>query len=118
MNATKLIAAAAVLALSTSVFAQSPAAKTRAEVRAEVLQAQDAGINLSGGEGYQSDITFVSSKTRDAVKAEYVAAKRAGEILDGEQYGTIGNVVSTKSRAQVQAEFLQARELGQIRQEN
>ena len=89
--ATALIALASVAA--TSAFAEtnknypalvtssSSIAKTRAEVRAELVQArQDGSMNLTNDAQYPK-IVSISTKTRAEVLAEYVAARKAGQIV-------------------------------------
>jgi hypothetical protein len=97
MKASLLFAAA--LTLSAGAFAQTSAP--------------------NGGEGYQGDISFQSSRSRAEVKAELAAAQRSGQIVAGENYpGTPVASGPAKTRAQVQAEFAQARAQGLIRHED
>ena len=93
MKASILTVAAAVFALSASAYAAEP---------------------VNGGEGYQANIDFVSTKTRAEVKAETVAALRNGEIVHGEAYPGNPAVPQTVSRQQVRAELAQAIKAGAL----
>lgn len=70
------------------------------------------------GEGFRERADFLAwkgTKTRAEVRAELLAAQRAGEIAYGEvgiDRALFANVKSEKSRAQVRAETLEARRLG------
>jgi|GEM_PF-2588045 len=98
MKASKLFLAAAALALSASAFAQSAP---------------------NSGEGYQADVSFQSSRSRDDVKAELAAARRTGQVFNGDSYPAAPIATGpAKTRAQVQAEFVQAKALGQLRHED
>ncbi|MCE3264894.1 MAG: hypothetical protein K0R43_3973 [Pseudoduganella sp.] len=69
----------------------------------------------TSGEGYQSDTSFVSLKTRAEVKAETIAALRRGEILHGEEYPrNIAAPTSGKTRAEVKAELASAIRKGEL----
>ena len=85
--ATALIALASVAA--TSAFAETKnypelvttSAKTRSEVKTELVQArQDGSLNLLNDSQYPK-IASASTKTRAEVRAEYVAARKAGQIV-------------------------------------
>ncbi|WP_295955963.1 DUF4148 domain-containing protein [Rhodoferax sp.] len=86
--ATALIALASVAA--TSAFAETnknypelvtTSAKTRAEVKTELVQArQNGSLNLLNDAQYPK-IVSISTKTRAEVLAEYVAARKAGQIV-------------------------------------
>ncbi|MGB9990328.1 DUF4148 domain-containing protein [Pseudoduganella rhizocola] len=98
MQASKLFIAAAALALSASAFAQAAP---------------------NSGEGYQADLSFQSSRSRDDVKAELAAARRNGQVFSGDNYPAAPIASGpAKTRAQVQAEFVQAKALGQLRHED
>lgn len=72
----------------------------------------------NSGEGYQSESSFVSTKTRAEVRAETIAALRRGEILHGEEYPrNIAGPSSGKTRAEVKAELAAAIRQGEIRYE-
>ena len=72
----------------------------------------------NSGEGYQSDTSFVSTKTRAEVKAETIAALKRGEILNGELYPLdFAAPTRGKTRAEVKAELALAIRNGEIRQE-
>ncbi|WP_051293892.1 DUF4148 domain-containing protein [Pseudoduganella violaceinigra] len=67
------------------------------------------------GESYQSDFTFVSTKTRAEVKAETIAALRRGDILTGELYPLdFASPLHGRMRAQVKAELASATSGGEI----
>ena len=123
------------VALSTFVAGHAMAAdpvvsKTRAEVRAELIEAQRTGNILANGETgmllkdlypsqYPSQAT-VQAKSRDDVRAELIEAQRTGNILaNGDsgmllkdlypsQYPTQSNAQG-KSRVEVLAEVENAR---------
>jgi hypothetical protein len=85
MNAKKLIAAFAAFAAAGSVFAQTgefieqPKAvstKTRAEVRAELEQAYNAGQLAGTGEAsYPVDYTYATAYAANKARQEALAAK-------------------------------------------
>lgn len=98
MQASKLFIAAAALALSASAFAETAP---------------------NSGEGYQADVSFQSTRSREEVKAELAAARRTGLIVHGDSYPAAPIASGpAKTRAQVQAEFVQAKALGQLRHED
>jgi hypothetical protein len=86
-----LIALASVAATSAA-FAESSAdrnypqisvnsVKSRAEVQAELVQArQDGTLHIGNDNDYPVITATASSKTREQVMAEYVAARNAGLI--------------------------------------
>jgi hypothetical protein len=94
MKAT--IFAAVALALSAASYAAEP---------------------LNSGEGYQSDSTFVSTRTRAEVKAETIAALKRGEIAYGESYPFNQQPQSPRTRAEVRAELAHAKPAGEQRNE-
>jgi len=99
MKALATIIASAALALSTAAQAAPP--------------------DTNSGESYQSDFSFVSSKTRAEVKAETIAALRRGEILTGELYPLdFAAPTRGKTRAEVKAELALAIQKGELRAEN
>lgn len=113
MNAKKLIAAAAILAVTGSVFAQGqsefidyvnvPSTKTRAEVKAEL--AQDRAPR--GAEFF--DYTNVAStKSRADVHAELSKAYDEGVLNKAPEFFDYVNIASTRTRAEVRDEALQA----------
>lgn len=79
---------------------------SRAEVLAELQQAQQQGLIVNGEQAYPVNIVPQASKTRAQVEQELIAAKAAGLINIGE---ATPNVVapsqSHKSRIQVQNEL-------------
>jgi len=92
MNAKKLIAAVAVFAATGSAFASEwvdfsdfRSTKTRAEVVAELKQAQGQGQLAGNSEFVEFKNTAVASgKSRDEVRREAVAAARANTAAAGE----------------------------------
>jgi hypothetical protein len=78
MNAKNLIAAIAILAGTSSAFAAEwvdfsdfQSTKTRAEVMAELKDAQAQGTYVAGGQEFAApDAKFASTKTRAQVMAE------------------------------------------------
>lgn len=94
MKASILSVAAAVIALTSSAYAAEP---------------------VNSGEGYQANISAVSTRTRAEVKAETVAALRNGEILNGEAYpASFTTAAPGKTRAEVRAELAQAIKAGTL----
>jgi hypothetical protein len=94
MNAKKLIAAVAVFAAASSAFASEwvdfsdfKSTRTRAEVVAELKQAQAQGQGqLAGNSEFVefSNTAVASGKSRDEVRQEAVAAARANTAAAGE----------------------------------
>lgn len=98
MKASILSAAAAILTLSASAYASEP---------------------VNSGEGYQgyTSTESVSTRTRAEVKAETIAALRAGEILNGEAYPALvtgPTQAPAKTRQEVRAELAQAIKAGTL----
>jgi hypothetical protein len=99
MNRIARIAAAALsLAAAGTAFADSPNAMdplpsvstlSRAEVKAQVLQARANGtLRTSEADLNKSDVV-ASSRTRADVRAETLAAIAQGDILGGGELGTV-----------------------------
>lgn len=109
MNTKKLIVSAAMLIATGAAFAQQAtewvvpdanfvSTKTRAEVVAELKQAQTNGVYAVGGEEFpgqtlaangrsQSGATLASGKTRAEVKAEVAQAQANGAfVVGGEEF--------------------------------
>ena len=98
MNAKNLIAAVAVFAAAGSAFAGQTypyvdfggfqGTRTRAEVAAELQQAQSAGNYVVGGEETLSPVAdFVPAKSRAQVVAELRHAQEGGAyVVGGEEY--------------------------------
>jgi hypothetical protein len=98
MNAKNLIAAVAVFAAAGSAFADQPypyvdfggfqGTRTRAEVAAELQQAQSAGNYVVGGEETTSPVAdFAAVKSRVQVVAELRRAQEDGAyVVGGEEY--------------------------------
>lgn len=103
MNAYKFAFAFALAAASAMTIA-APADKTENRTTVNAY-ANDFGV----GEGYMADTHFVSTKTREEVKAELREAIRRGEIYYGDDYPGPMNAPSTKTRAQVIAELKEYR---------
>ncbi|WDZ95818.1 DUF4148 domain-containing protein [Herbaspirillum sp. WKF16] len=59
-------------------------------------------------------IPFKSTKTRAEVKAELVAAQKAGAIANGDNYPILPATTTHKTRAQVRAELVAAQREGLI----
>ena len=86
MNAKNLIAAIAILAGTSSAFAAEwvdfsnfQSTKTRAEVIAELKDAQAQGTYVAGGQEFTApDAQFASSKTRAQVVAELKQSQADG----------------------------------------
>lgn len=102
MNAKKLIAAVAVFAATGSVFAAQTypyvdfsgvqSTKTRADVTAELKDAQAQGNYVAGGQEFTApDAQFASSKSRTQVVAELKQAQADGSyaLLQQEYEGQV-----------------------------
>lgn len=94
---------------------QKLSSRTRADVIAELREAQAAGLLEHRGESYHGyDRTpFVSTKTRAQVLAELEAARGAGLLETrnyADTYGSFraGDTLSTRTRAEVRAELAEA----------
>jgi hypothetical protein len=97
------------------VLAQTPAPKTREQVKAECDAAKKAGKVVSGECNYEMPAPAASTKTREQVKAECDAAKKAGKIVSGEcNFETPAKATSTKTREQVQKECAEAKKAGKV----
>ncbi len=72
---------------------------------------------VNSGEGYQGDISFVSTKTRAEVKAETIAALKRGEVVYGESYPFNQQPQAPRTRAEVRAELALAKQAGELRNE-
>lgn len=115
MNATKMIAAAAVFALTGSAFAQGNSevvdfssfvsTKSRAEVQAELAQAYTQG-QLAGNQEYVQFTKVASTAPRSLVRASIAASQ--GAVGSSPEYVEFTNVASTRTRADVRNEVLQA----------
>ncbi|RJF97961.1 DUF4148 domain-containing protein [Noviherbaspirillum saxi] len=111
MNAKNLIAAIAILAGTSSAFAAEwvdfidfQSTKTRAEVIAELKDAQAQGTYVAGGNEFTApDARFASTKTRAQVMAELKQAQEDGSYalahqeFDG-QYPGLTNGSNAGSR--------------------
>ncbi len=105
----KVITIAAMLAFATVAGAANAAVdapKTRAQVVAELHEAQAQGLMSAGEQPYPVEVASSHSKSRAEVLAELKAAENAGYVTVGEasQYPQIAEQ-SSKTRAQVQAEL-------------
>jgi hypothetical protein len=109
--AALLVSAAGLSAFSISASADDNVAqgKTRAEVKAELIQAHSGNWSPADDESYTPQ-PFVSTKTRAQVKAELVQARANGwRIERDDDYPVSQPFVSTRTRADVKAELVQAR---------
>lgn len=112
MNTRQRLASAAIAAVAafagTAAFAQeatsdawmnAASTKTRAEVHAELQQARADGSIRFSRAGYIE--TLQSTKSRDAVKAETLAARRSGELahINAEVYGYEPSLATVLARA-------------------
>lgn len=134
---TRFNTAASLIALALAagpVLAQdATAAKTREQVRAELMQAQQRGELMVDGESgrmlhelaprrYKSDMT-AQGKTRAEVRAELIEAQRRGEVFSGDSESAFAQhypggapVMAAgpgRTRAQVKAELLDAQRRGE-----
>lgn len=105
MNAKKLIAAVAVFAATSSAFASEwvdfndfQSTKTRAEVAAQLKDAQASGNYVVGGREFTApDARFASAKTRAQVVAELKQSQADGSyaVLQQEYEGQAPALAST-----------------------
>ncbi|MGZ5195896.1 MAG: DUF4148 domain-containing protein [Ramlibacter sp.] len=72
---------------SGQVAVQAQAARTRADVQAELAQYQKAGVN-PWSIRYNQLTGFRSVKTRDEVRAEYMAERNEVAAMNGEDSGS------------------------------
>ncbi|NYT37033.1 DUF4148 domain-containing protein [Allopusillimonas soli] len=108
----KSLATAAMIALSFSAAGFAQAADTtpvtRAQVIAELQQAQAQGLVTIGEEAYPADALPTSTKSRTEVLNELAAAQVAGRVSVGEaaQYPVVRiDQGAEKSRAEVLQEL-------------
>ena len=127
---TSIVLAAALLAFGSSAFAADAAGgKTRAQVIAELAQAQQSGelaaVNSEDPMAAQlfHDRQFAGpGKTRAQVQAELAQAQKSGELaalnsedpLAYERFAERQFAGHGKTRAQVQAELAQAQKSGEL----
>ncbi len=113
--ATALILASTLVAGTT--FAADNGELTREQVRSSVMQARADGSLAQMNEGFKNAFKAAapstpSTLTRDAVKAEYFAAKEAGTLPPVGERGDLFTVqpvfASTRSRNDVRAEAVVA----------
>ncbi len=134
---TRFNTAASLMALALAagpVLAQdAAAAKTREQVRAELIEAQQRGELMVDGESgrmlhelaprrYKSDMT-AQGKTRAEVRAELIEAQRRGEIFTGDSESAFAKHYPSgapamaagpgRTRAEVKAELLEAQRRGE-----
>lgn len=98
------VTAIAALSASATVSAHEGAGLPRVHVTAPAATAGNAAY----GEQYAgTTFEWVSTKTREQVKAEVLRARQRGELVDGEQYPqpVTGTGEQGKTRAQVRAEL-------------
>jgi hypothetical protein len=72
---------------SGQVAVQSQAVRTRADVQSELAQYQKAGVN-PWSIRYNQLAAFRSVKTRDEVRAEYLAERNEVAAMNGEDSGS------------------------------
>jgi len=127
MNAKYLIATSIAALAATSAMAgdvAEPAAAaaplTRAQVKAEVIQARKAGELIPAGELYPIPPVSPgdSNVTRAEVRTQVLQARAAGELIPAGE-GPIVDTgalagTSTLSRAEVKAEVIAARKAGEL----
>jgi hypothetical protein len=109
--AALLVSAAGLSAVSISASADDNVAqgKTRAEVKAELIQAHSGNWSPADDEGFNPQ-PFVSTRTRAEVKTELLQARANGwHTKRDDQYLTEQPSAGTRTRADVKAELLQAR---------
>jgi hypothetical protein len=84
------------------------------------LSAASYAAEPNSGEAYQSDIHFVSTKTRAEVKAETLAALKRGEVIAGESYpfNVQPQTAPARTRADVKAELAHTTQAGALRNEH
>jgi hypothetical protein len=119
---TSVIALSAAGAMADDItIDHTPATSTatRAQVKAEVLKARQAGELLAAGEGYQGVPAPTSSNVARAdVRSQVIAARSTGQLLaagEGAPYDARAYATpSTLSRADVKAEVIAARKSGQL----
>jgi hypothetical protein len=121
-NTATLLALAVSAAFSLPAMADQDSGKTRAQVQAELQQAErtgdlrdgDTGMKLSEMNPGRYAVVQTNGKTRAEVKAELQQAERTGDIADGETGLKLNqthpsrysaqNSESGKTRAEVKAE--------------
>lgn len=116
MNAKKLIAAVAVFAATSSAFASEwvdfsnfKSTKTRAEVVAEIKQANANGQVAGNSEFVEfKSAPVASGKTRAEVRAELEKAYADGQLATNgsSEFVEFTNVASSKTRDQVRQEAI------------
>lgn len=102
MNAKHLIAvvalamtAGAALAddVTPDTTAATPSVRSRADVRAETLQARRAGQLLAAGDAAVREPAFHSTLARAAVKADVLAARARDELLPAGEQAAVAHPV-------------------------
>lgn len=117
MNAKKLFSIAAVFVASGSVFAQPNtefvefndfvSTKSRAEVRAELVEAQASGEWARSAE-FVDAAPAASTLSRAAVRADLEKAYYAGDLNRNMEWEEPARIASTRTREEVRNEVLQA----------
>ena len=113
----QLITAAAFASIASGALAQEATpdtwlnvggAKTRAEVHADLMQAQHDGSVRSSTEGYGFVGKVATIKTRDQVRAELLAARASGEydVLNREGYA-MGPIRGSSAYAKARSSSIQ-----------
>lgn len=117
---TTAITVLSILVAGTQVARAEEPSLSRAQVKAELVQARNANLIPNGEQAYPVVVsTHASTATRAQVKAELARAQVAGLITNGEQeYPPLAahahEQASTVTRAQVKAELAKARAAGLI----
>ncbi|WP_075256621.1 DUF4148 domain-containing protein [Herbaspirillum camelliae] len=100
---TKIIATTILAAASVSAFAQTQS----------TASAERDWDNMHSRNQYPI-VPFKSTKTRAEVKAELIAAEKAGTIANGDNYPILPAPTTHKTRAEVRAELVAAQREGLI----
>ena len=117
MNAKYLIAVLSLSAATGAAFADTtaPAARSRAEVIAEVQQAHASGQLLTSDAAYPFAAPAASSKTRAEVVSAVADANKNGQLLTtSAAYPAVAQKTESVSRAEVKAELKQALASGNV----
>lgn len=117
MNFKKLLAAASMFAMGSTVFAQANSeyvevtnfvsTKTRAEVQAELASARASG-ELARNAEYVEFAQPAAGLSRAEVRAELDRAYKDGQLSKNTEWIEQSNIASTRTRAEVREEALQA----------
>jgi hypothetical protein len=121
MNARSSFLLPAVVASLAAAFARPAPAdeaderRSRADVRAEVLQARAAGHLMRAGEGFFAPQPGRGTTDRAEVKAAVLQALARGELMAaGDRPTAVAMPISTRVRAEVKDEVKQAQAAGEL----